>query len=1753
LNTLNRVFENEINIRFQNYYLPSNLSYQFMQSNSKPTKMNICKPFRLIDFKTFDETLNAVKTGMVGNAADDSSDSDQSTDSGKRQFMVQMFGVNEQGNTCSIIVTDFKPFFFLHVGDTSSDWTSGNGRPWDQSVANAFMRDLYVKSGVKWLESQVESARLVDHHKLYGFSAGKKDRFIQVTFHNQGAFNRMKNMWYRKDANGSRRLITLPFRGTDVSIYESNIPPLLRYFHIKNVSPSGWVNVQYNRAYKPTNKSTTCTFECICLSSQVLPLPEKETRVPYKIMSFDIEASSSHGDFPLPQKTYKKLAQHLVDAFFKYSECAKTVSPETVVDLIRQVVIAGFGYGTFEDVDLVYPKRVPTESRVLSTIELLLKTPLQNMHKIKTEDEEDKTAILTIGAMFDKMRNADKFVNGGGVAKGDGSDDDSDAGGEDADCAEEDAVSEYDDDDNYSMEYESSVKVAKNCSIIDLLLSDKYNRDAKITRVDEALTQLFPPLKGDEVTFIGSTFMRCGEPEPYLNHCFVVGTCDPVEGACIETATTEREMLMQWTDLVNSENPDIIIGYNIFGFDYEFMFRRAIENDCTKTFLLLSRKIGEMCVKDQGFHKDAPIDIEHTTIALASGDYDLKFIKMTGRLQVDMYMYLRREYNFGSYKLDDMASYFISDDIKRIEVVHDGHEQMQPVTHLYPNGEMQTVTHLYPNGEMQTVTHLYSKNLMGLHVGDFIHVEITSFTSDYYAGGQKFIVEDILRDQPLDEKTRTNIIVIKGDHSELRSYKSIKWGMAKDDVTPQDIFRLTNGTASDRARVAKYCLQDCNLVHHLMNKTDVLTGYVEMSSICSVPISFLVFRGQGIKLTSYVAKKCRAKDTLMPDLEKSGGNEGYEGAIVLPPKCSMYMDNPVACVDYASLYPSSMISQNFSHDSKVWTREYDLEGKLLRQTGEIDRNTGKYKYDELPGYEYIDIEFDTFRYVRRTPTSAATKTKCGKKVCRWAQFPDSRKGIMPSILEELLKARSDTRKKAKTEPDPFMQNVLDKRQLGYKVTANSLYGQCGAKTSSFYEKDVAASTTATGRMMIIYARRIIEEVYGNREYDTECHGPVLTKAEYVYGDSVASYTPVYVRVNEGPLTVCTIESLAEKYGTPVGWVKCEEPGKQSKEFCEMREGIETWTDKGWTRLHRVIRHTLASHKKMIRVLTHTGLVDVTDDHSLLREDGTEISPKEVKVGDSLMHGSLPGSISKPSDISENEAKIMGFFFGDGSCGEYSCPSGKKCSWALNNASMERIEYYLGLCREVYPDYDWVYMDTIQSSGVYKISPRNSSYGSIVDFVKMYREKLYNGNAKVIPNEIMDSPENIRRAFWQGLYDADGDKDVNGYCRIDQKNQISAAHIAWLAQSIGYKTSINTRSDKDNIYRITMTTKKQRLSPDAIKKMHEIPYEGYVYDLTTDNHHFAAGIGNLIVHNTDSVFFTFNLEDPKTGEKVRGPKALEMTIEIAQDAAALCTRFLKPPMELSYEKTLMPFILLKKKRYVGMLYETDPKKGKLKYMGLSIKRRDSCDYLKDVYGGILNILMKENDIMKSVEFLNRCLEELVAGRVPMDKLTITRALSSYYKNPQTIAHRVLADRIGKRDPGNKPKPGDRLKFVFFENPAAKLQGEKIELPEYIVSEHLKIDYAHYITRQLMKPLQQLYGLGLEQIWEHQKKQLAIRTHKKDVADLRKRFPDQETFAKKHDDFCSKKVKPLLFDKWLVQLQNKKDHAREITGFFKPLKT
>ncbi len=1479
--------------------------------------------FRIFDFNIYNET------NINSDNSSGSEDDKMRNYKDNSLFMIQMFGLNEKGETCSIIVEDFKPFFYVMVSDN-----------WNTYTKDCFLNFIKNKIG-KYYENSITDCIIIKRKKLYGFDGGKEHKFIKLEFNSMAAFNKAKNLWYT-DYNKGHKLIVdgLKFENTNTKLYEANIPPLLRFFHIRDISPSGWVALPKKKTIEINHqKKTTCNFEYIINFKYIIPLNDKEIRVPYKIMSFDIEASSSHGDFPVPIKSYKKLATNIIEYF---ESLKMEITKELCKNILRRIILTAFGFEKMDCIDLVYPKKnnIPKAKK---EVEDLCEKWLEKEVRSGCKNIKSLNEVNTIENMFEKMANDDE---------------------------------ENDDYHNYNRNFVKSY-TDKKATIIDILCDKTFEREGKLYELNMSLNSCFPKLEGDKVTFIGSTFMNYGEKEPYKNHCVVLNTCEnlPINNSIIESYNTEKELLLAWKKLVQEENPDIVIGYNIFGFDYEFMFRRAEENNCVEEFLKLSRNRDEICGnKDKDTNK---YKIEESSIQIASGQHDLKFIKMNGRLQIDLYNFFRREENLTSYKLDYVAGHFIGDYVKNIE-------------------------HYSFKTEIKTT------NLTGLLEGSFIHFEEIGHSVDYYDNGAKFKVTSINKDEC---KFKIEGIV----NPDMK--KKVRWCLAKDDVTPKDIFRMTNGSAYDRSIIAKYCIQDCNLVHYLFNKVDVLTGFIEMAKICSVPINFLVMRGQGIKLTSYVAKKCREKRTLIPVIEKGDLDEGYEGAIVLDPKCDLYLDNPVACVDYASLYPSSMISENLSHDSKVWTREYDLNGVLTCEWGEKDEN-GNFIYDNLPGYEYVNITYDTFKYVRKTPKSAAEKIKSGTKTCRFAQYPEG-KAIMPSILEELLIARKTTRKLIPQQNDEFMKNVLDKRQLGYKVTANSLYGQCGAKTSTFYEKDIAACTTATGRLLLTYAKKIIEECYGDTICNTKDHGPVLTKAEYIYGDSVANYTPVYIRHN-GIIDILTIEELGKKYGKDL-WVSCKEEGKQEKEYCEL-EDIETWSDKGWTKLYRIIRHNLAPHKKMIRILTQTGLVDVTDDHSLLNINVEPVKPNEIAIGKDLLHLKLT----------------------------------ELCSDNIN---------------------DKVYNFTVNNNNV-------------IDAAKYINYLNSIGNNKY-------------------------------YITIDCNNSI-----------------------------VIKTDKLEKINKYVIKSKKEIKYNGYVYDLTTENHHFAAGVGNLIVHNTDSVFFTFNLQTPD-GKPIRGKQALEITIELAQEAGHLASSLLKGPHDLEYEKTFMPFCLLSKKRYVGMLYETDPNKCKRKEMGIVLKRRDNAPIVKDIYGGIIDILMKEQNINLAIEFLKNSLQNIVDEKYAMDKLIITKSLRSGYKNPQSIAHKVLADRITARDPGNKPGPGDRIPFVYINTNSKKaLQGDKIETPSFIKENNLKIDYSFYITNQIMKPVQQLFALVLEKIWEIQKKHLLkIPKYKKEVDILKTKYKnDYEKFQDKLEELRNKEVKILLFDKYLRETNNEKQGVKSITSFF-----
>lgn len=763
----------------------------------------------------------------------------------------------------------------------------------------------------------------------------------------------------------------------------------------------------------------------------------------------------------------------------------------------------------------------------------------------------------------------------------------------------------------------------------------------------------FPGLKGDKIIQIGTTFHKYGNKE-LEKYIYTLGTCDPIEGATVESFSTEKDLILKWKDLIQLKNPDIITGYNILGFDFWYIYARALDLKIEQSFMKIGRLKNKKCTYE-----------ERKLSSSALGDNILKFIDMDGRVIIDIMKVVQRDHKLDSYKLDNVANHFI--------------------------------------------------------------------------------------------------------------------GLNKNDVTPQDIFRLQKGDSNDRRIIAEYCLQDCALCNQIMIKLEIIANNIGMSNVCLVPLSYIFMRGQGIKIFSLILYEANKNGYLIPVKkynEEDEIDDTYEGAIVLEPEEGIYIDEPVCVLDYASLYPSSMISENLSHDKMV-----------------IDE-----KYNNIPGVEYLDITFDIFD---------GDKNKIGVHTSRFVQ---SEKGIIPNILDKLLKARKSTRKNInmknvilnngteykglviekeeviivndisinKNEIEEindlysdFQKSVLDGLQNAYKITSNSLYGQMGAKTSQVYLKEIAACTTATGRKMILMAKEFLEKNYN---------------ANIIYGDT---------------------DSI----------------------FC--------------------------------------------------------IFPREEKGNDAIM----------PSIIEATKAS------------------------------------------------------------------------------------------------------------------------------------------------------------------------------NEFKKL------------------------------------------------------------------------IKPPHDLEYEKTFWPFILLSKKRYVGNVYEHDDKNFKQKSMGIVLKRRDNAHIVKTIYGGIIDIILNKQDVDESVIFLKKSLQDITNGNVDMKELIITKSLRDKYKDPTRIAHKVLADRIRDRDPGNAPQSNDRIQYAYIVNKNAKcLQGDRIETPEFIKKNNIKIDYQFYITNQILKPVLQVYGMVIEKLDKNEKNYKEI--YKKLLESYEKDVAKEKYMTLREED-----AKRILFGETLRKVVNNKNNQSEITQFYK----
>uniref|UniRef100_A0AAR2J5N0 DNA polymerase n=1 Tax=Pygocentrus nattereri TaxID=42514 RepID=A0AAR2J5N0_PYGNA len=271
----------------------------------------------------------------------------------------------------------------------------------------------------------------------------------------------------------------------------------------------------------------------------------------------------------------------------------------------------------------------------------------------------------------------------------------------------------------------------------------------------------------------------------------------------------------------------------------------------------------------------------------------------------------------------------------------------------------------------------------------------------------------------------------------------------KEDVQHSIITDLQNGNEQTRRRLAVYCLKDAYLPLRLLQKLMCVINYMEMARVTGVPLTYLLSRGQQIKVVSQLLRQAVKQGLVMPVVKTEGG-EDYTGATVIEPEKGYY-SVPIATLDFSSLYPSIMMAHNLCYTT-------------LLQKGQVDK---------------LGLSAEDF-----------IKTPTGDLFVK----SSVRKGLLPEILENLLSARKRAKAELKKETDPFKKQVLDGRQLALKISANSVYGFTGAQVGKLPCLEISQSVTGFGRQMIEQTKQLVESKY------TIANG-YRADAKVVYGDT----------------------------------------------------------------------------------------------------------------------------------------------------------------------------------------------------------------------------------------------------------------------------------------------------------------------------------------------------------------------------------------------------------------------------------------------------------------------------------------------------------------------------------------------------------------------------------------------------------------------------------------------------------------------------
>lgn len=599
------------------------------------------------------------------------------------------------------------------------------------------------------------------------------------------------------------------------------------------------------------------------------------------------------------------------------------------------------------------------------------------------------------------------------------------------------------------------------------------------------------------------------------------------------------------------------------------------------------------------------------------------------------------------------------------------------------------------------------------------------------------------------------------------------------------------------------------------------------------------------------------------------------------------------------------------------------------------------------------------------------------------------------------------------------------------------------------------------------------------------------KGDVKYGDSVMPNTPILVR-NKDRINFAMIKDLSETNWKDYRNFKPLDTDRFCKE--QSTTSLEVWDGEKWCGIRKVIRHKV--DKKIYSVLTYTGYVEVTEDHSLLDEQKEKIKPKDLKIGNKLFFGYPVNQMGNcpsfkdivdfvPRNMQEKKAFIFGLFYSNGHCG-------LKSSWVLNKKDKKLLEKYKMYFEEIH----YTEFKILENSNTYKLIPKDN----VKRITDEYRLHCYADQYKIVPEFILNDT-NIHLAFFSGCYAGNDSNIEKAHINLTNKGKIGTSGLFYIMRSLNLKTSMKSISDKPGVFQLS-GSKSMRKKPNEIMKIEETDLKPeYVYDLETDSGRFQAGIGTMVVKNTDSIYTKFVFPDD---DELSKEEKLIRTWDLASECADRISFTFKKPIELEMEKIMWPLYLYGKKRYACKVYEqkkdgTFESKRDLK--GIQAIRRDNCKLVKSICTPVFDQLLDNNSIQGAIDVIKQYTISLFENQLNIEEFVISKSINSKYKAIENVkdyingvinikedfvkingrkqsipGHVILAKKMIKRKVMNPPRLGDRIQFAYIEVADKKAKGsERMEDPKYIMEnpDKCKLDPLFYMEKQISSPMYTIF--------------------------------------------------------------------------------